>query len=355
MFRALLNAFILPNPFDRGVNDYWRVRLINVYLILTVLVFGFFSLFNLFVVRLYPNAIADIFGLLFVLAIVAYYRRSGNVGVTSSLVVSNIFLISLAIIIVAAKDYGVLFWSIFVPIFSLFLLGRKRGLLYTVLYYAMLLSYLSTRLGLDITPHLFIEFIAISMVLVAVVYYYELNRIEAYTLIQQVSIEDPLTGLYNRRRFNDLFEDELRRAQRNHRPFVFFIMDIDHFKHFNDTHGHHEGDKVLKQIAEVMQQYFRRSGDEVFRLGGEEFGGILSPGQHDDYLGYMEKLRQAIEELAIPHASTPAGVVTASFGLSIITDIGNITPMEVYQRTDEALYRAKQSGRNRIDVVLLPD
>lgn len=355
MFRRFLKPFILPNPFERGVNDYWRVRLINVYLVLTTVVFGFFSLFNLFVVKLYPNAIADIIGLIFVLATVAYYRKTGRVETTSTLVVLNIFLISFAIIVVAAKDYGVLFWSIFTPIFSLFLLGRKRGLGYTALYYLLLFAYLGSRLGQDISLHLFLEFAIISMVLVAVISYYELNRIEAYALIQKASIEDPLTGLFNRRHFNTVFEDELRRAQRNHTPFVFFIMDIDHFKHYNDTQGHHEGDVVLRKIAGVLQYHFRRSGDEVFRLGGEEFGGILSPGQHEDYLGYMDKLRQAIEDLAIPHPTGAAGVVTASFGLSITTDAGAVKPMELYQKTDEALYRAKQKGRNRIDMVILPE
>lgn len=355
MLRALLKPYFLSNPFERSVNDYWRVRLINIYLVLTTVVFSFFTLFNLFVVRLYPNAIADIIGLGFVLATVAYYRRTGRVETTSTMVVINICLVSFAIIVVAAKDYGILFWSIFVPIFSLFLLGRKKGLGYTAVYYFVLFAYLGSRLGQDISGHLFVEFTVISLVLVAVVYYYELNRIEAYALIQRVSIEDPLTGLFNRRHFNTLFEDELHRAQRNQLPFVFFIMDIDHFKHYNDTQGHHEGDKVLKIIAEVMQHHFRRSGDEVFRLGGEEFGGILSPGQHNDYLGYMEKLRQAIEDLAIPHATETASVVTASFGLSITTDASALTATELYQKTDEALYRAKQKGRNRIEIVLLPD
>jgi diguanylate cyclase (GGDEF)-like protein len=354
MFRALLKPFVLSNPFERGLNDYWRVRLINIYLVLTTLVFGFFSLFNLFVVKLYPNAIADIIGLLFVIATVVYYQRTGRVNVTSSLVVSNIFLISFAIIVVAAKDYGILFWSIFVPIFSLFLLGRKRGLLYTALYYAALFAYLVTRLGEDISAHLLLEFIIISLVLVAVIYYYEFTRNEAYALIQQVSVEDPLTGLSNRRRFSALFEEELHRAQRNQTPFIFFIMDVDHFKSYNDSYGHHEGDKVLRQIAEVLKRYFRRSGDEVFRLGGEEFGGILSPGHHSDYLGYMEKLRQEIEALAIAHSASPAGVVTASFGLAIVTDASALTAMELYQKTDEALYLAKEKGRNRIDLTILP-
>ena len=207
----------------------------------------------------------------------------------------------------------------------------------------------------EISAHEFIEFVIISLVLVAVIYYYEFNRLEAYTLIQRAAVEDPLTGLSNRRHFNKVFEDELHRAQRNDFPFVFFIMDIDHFKQFNDTQGHLEGDLALKRVAEVLRHHFRRSGDEVFRLGGEEFGGILSSGSHNDYLGYLEKLRSSIESLAISNVTTTADVITASFGVSITTDAGSVTPVEIYQKTDEALYRAKEKGRNRIEIVLLPE
>lgn len=355
MYQAILKLIVLPNPYERGANDFWRVRLINIYLILTILVFVFFTLFNLYITKLYPNAIADIFGLVFVLLIVAYYRRTRRVDVASLLVALNICLISFAIIVITPKHSGVMYWSIFVPIFSILLMSRQKGARYSLIYYGFLFAYLGSLVGEEISAHEFVEFVLISLVLVAVLYFYEFNRLEAYALIQRASIEDPLTGLHNRRQFNKLFEDELHRAARNEMPFIFFIMDIDHFKHFNDTQGHLEGDKALQQVAELLQHHFRRSGDEVFRLGGEEFGGILSPGQHDDYLGYMEKLRKAVESLAIPNATETADVMTASFGLSITTDPGAVTPIKVYQKTDEALYRAKEKGRNRIEIVLLPE
>lgn len=355
MFRNVVKFFSLPNPLDRWENDYWRLRLINVYLVLTTFVFGFFTLFNLFVVNLYRNAIADIVGLLFVIATFAYYRRSGRVDITSRLVVLNLYLISMAVIIVAPKEYGILFWSIFAPIFSLFLLGRRKGLLHTGLYYAVLVGYLLTQLGTSVSAHLFVEFIMASLILVAVIYYYELNRSEAYALIQRASIEDPLTGVYNRRQFNRLYEEEFRRAERNHTPFIFFIMDIDHFKRYNDNYGHHEGDNALRQLSSLLKHHFRRSGDAVFRLGGEEFGGIINPSEHDNYLGYLEQLRRDIEALAIRHESESAGVVTASFGLSISSELDTLTPMAIYQKTDKALYQAKQKGRNRIEMVILPE
>jgi len=351
MFSKLARFLVLPNPFDQGMNDYWRVRLINAYLILTLLVFSFFSVFNIAVVGLYTNAIADLVGLLLVLITVMDYHRARNVGRTSVLVVLNIYLISIAIIMVAAKDYGILLWSIFAPIFSFFLLGRVRGLLATLVYYSVLTVYLFSEIGDQVTLHLFIEFVSVSAILVAVIYHYELNRSMAYALIHKASVEDALTGLHNRRWFNRTFESEYRRALRDMRPFIFFIMDIDHFKRYNDTNGHDQGDEVLKQVADVLARNMRRSGDEIFRLGGEEFGGILASEEHTDVYSHVEKLRREIEMLAIELEQGSDRIVTASFGLSITTPHESITPTMIYRETDQALYRAKELGRNRVERV----
>jgi diguanylate cyclase (GGDEF)-like protein len=349
MLSRIVQPLILPNPFERGANDFWRVRLINAYLVLTVLVFTFFAVFNILVVKLYANAFADIIGLTLALATVMEYRKNRNVGRTSSLVVLNIYLISLAIIMLADKGYGILFWSIFAPIFSLFLLGRWRGLLATAVYYAILLSYLSGQLGEGLSMHLFVEFVVVSLVLIAVVYHYELNRSEAYDLIHKASVEDALTGLYNRRWFNKCFESEYHRAERNRLPFTFFIMDIDHFKRYNDCNGHDKGDEVLRQVAQVLSERMRRSGDDIFRLGGEEFGGIISSDAASDAQAYVESIRHDIEALGIAIEPGAAEVVTASFGLTI-TDPGDPVPLSrIYRKTDQALYRAKEKGRNRVE------
>lgn len=350
MFSKFLRFLSLPNPFDRSANDYWRVRLINAYLILTLLVFSFFAVFNIAVVGLYSNATADIVGLILVLATVVDYHRNREVGRTSVLVVLNIYLISIAIIVVAAKDYGILMWSIFAPIFSFFLLGRIKGLLATLTYYTVLVIYLSGQLGGAVSTHLFIEFISVSIILVAVIYHYELNRSTAYELVHKVALEDPLTGLHNRRLFNKLFEREYRRAMRTHQPFVFFIMDIDNFKRYNDTHGHDKGDEVLCLISEVLAANMRRSGDEVFRLGGEEFGGIISNQGHTDVVAHVEKMRRDIEALNIElDPDVDGAVVTASFGISVTIPDEAVAPTQIYRDTDQALYAAKENGRNRIE------
>jgi diguanylate cyclase (GGDEF)-like protein len=350
MKRVLLRPLLLPNPFERSSNDFWRVRLFNTYLVLTLLVFGFFAIYNFTVANLYMNGAADLVGLLLGFITVAEYRMNKNVGRTSWFVVLNVALLTLAIIMISAKDFGILMWSVFTPIFALFLLGLRRGLQATLVFYALLLIHLYSVLGTQINSHLLVEFIAISLALCGVIYFYEFNREVTYGLIQRAALEDALTGLYNRRWFNNRFESEYLRARRDDRPFYFFIMDIDRFKLYNDTNGHDKGDEVLRRIAEILAYNMRRGGDEAFRLGGEEFGGIISSGTQEEVIAHVEKIRCDIEALEIEISPGSGLVVTASFGLSATVPDDRIKSTEVYRLTDQALYRAKENGRNRVEM-----
>lgn len=350
MERILIRPLLLPNPFDRGSNNFWRVRLFNTYLVLTLLVFGFFAIFNFTVVNYYANGIADVVGLLLGLITIADYRINQKVERTSWFVVLNVMLLTLTIIMISPKNFGILMWSVFTPIFAFFLLGLRRGLQVTLFFYALLMAHLFSVLGTQVNTHMLVEFVAVSLALCGVIYYYELNREVTYDLIRRASLEDALTGLYNRRWFNARFEKEYLRSLRDQRPFYFFIMDIDHFKRYNDTNGHDKGDEVLCQVAEVLADNMRRAGDEAFRLGGEEFGGIISSGTLQEVTAHVEKIRRDIEALDIEIAPGSGMVVTASFGLSETSPDERIRATEVYRLTDQALYRAKELGRNRVEL-----
>lgn len=202
LLRVLRKSFLLPNPFDQGANDYWRVRLINAYLLLAMIVLGTFFLLNLFVFRLYANVVVDAVGMIFVLAIIFHYRNRKRIETTSTLVVLNVFLVTFLVVVLGMQDYGTLYWSMFSPLISLFLLGRKKGMIFVSVYYAVLFVYLGSLAGGEISLHELVNFIGVTLVLTAGVYYYEGNRAKAYALIERASIEDPLTGLYNRRHFN---------------------------------------------------------------------------------------------------------------------------------------------------------
>lgn len=167
--------------------------------------------------------------------------------------------------------------------------------------------------------------------------------------LEQMSITDALTSLYNRRYFNEVFPKLINSAKREDENICFAILDIDYFKQYNDKYGHLEGDEVLKKISKVMSSFLLRADDYCFRLGGEEFGVLFKGLNFDEAKKFVENMRQSIEELHIQHAkSESSDYVTASFGL-VVKKAKEVKIYEdLYREADELLYRAKAEGRNRV-------
>ncbi|MAL97020.1 MAG: hypothetical protein CL583_01085 [Alteromonadaceae bacterium] len=164
--------------------------------------------------------------------------------------------------------------------------------------------------------------------------------------LEQVSLTDGLTGLANRRHFDQYLEQEWTRAQRDGLPLSLILIDIDYFKPFNDEYGHPAGDECLKRVSDVLRTVSRRPGDLVARYGGEEFALILP--QTDTAQTVAEACRLAVEALSIPHAASgTAPVVTVSAGVCTLVPQPGMSPGLLTQSTDVALYEAKAKGRNR--------
>jgi two-component system, sensor histidine kinase LadS len=160
---------------------------------------------------------------------------------------------------------------------------------------------------------------------------------------------DPLTGLLNRRQFETLVEEEIHRRHRDGKPLLFAMLDVDDFKLFNDTYGHQAGDEVLVEVSKLLRAHFRRAGDRLFRLGGEEFGILLEADSLQAGRYALERFRHALEQLQIPHEASRHGVVTGSFGLVCCSDYDQVpSAMAVYRQADGAMYEAKQRNRNRV-------
>lgn len=169
--------------------------------------------------------------------------------------------------------------------------------------------------------------------------------------LEITAITDELTGLFNRRHFNLIFEQELDRARRNSVMLGLAILDVDHFKQYNDNYGHQKGDHVLAAIGRLLKSRLNRASDFAFRLGGEEFGILFTGIEGRDAVDFAEDVRCAITELGIEHNwSKVAPVVTASMGLACIVPGLATTMDEVYHIGDEALYKAKADGRNQISI-----
>jgi diguanylate cyclase (GGDEF)-like protein/PAS domain S-box-containing protein len=166
-------------------------------------------------------------------------------------------------------------------------------------------------------------------------------------LLQQ-SIRDPLTGLYNRRYLQEALFREMAHSRRNQSGFAVLMIDVDHFKQFNDSFGHHAGDLVLQSVARVIEAQFRRS-DVACRFGGEEFT-VLLPGTGLELAQRLAHgLLDGIRGLVLSHEGRPLDRITASLGLALFPDHGS-SPQALLEAADAALYQAKSAGRNRVVV-----
>lgn len=173
---------------------------------------------------------------------------------------------------------------------------------------------------------------------------------EANQRLQHLSSIDGLTGIANRRQFDEALESEWRRAFRNDTSLALVMLDLDEFKRFNDTYGHQRGDECLRQVASTLKLSLRRAGDLIARYGGEEFVAILPDCDIPGALRYAETVRAAVQELAIPHKSSPVSrIVTLSAGVSAAFPRRGAYPDELIARADQALYLAKGSGKDKVE------
>jgi diguanylate cyclase len=172
----------------------------------------------------------------------------------------------------------------------------------------------------------------------------------AHQALQKFSLEDALTGLANRRRLDAVLPQELGRVRRTQAPLGVIMLDIDHFKLFNDRYGHVAGDTCIQAVAKVLTSYARRAEDLPARYGGEEMMLLLPGANEANTLAIAEGIRQAVFDLAREHLGSPIGVVTVSLGVAIAyaQQAENDDIAALIQQADAALYQAKSQGRNQV-------
>ena len=174
-------------------------------------------------------------------------------------------------------------------------------------------------------------------------------------LLRRLAYMDGLTDVANRRHFDQTLEAEWRRCRRSHQPLALILLDIDHFKQFNDRYGHQAGDECLRRVAAALRSGLSRSHDLVARYGGEEFVCLLPESALAGAATRAEALRQAVQALGIEHAGSPAGVVTISAGVAALVPEADSSPAALLALADERLYRAKAQGRNWVVSALAAD
>lgn len=167
--------------------------------------------------------------------------------------------------------------------------------------------------------------------------------------LERLSLVDQVSGIANRRRFDATLEAEWRRLLRHRRPLAVLMVDIDSFKPYNDTYGHQDGDRCLRLVAEAIQAAVHRPGDLVARYGGDELVAVLPNTTIEGARRVAEAMRAAVEALQIPHRGSPVSPwVTVSVGAAAMVPESQGPVSQLVDAADQALYRAKAAGRNRI-------
>jgi len=173
--------------------------------------------------------------------------------------------------------------------------------------------------------------------------------------LAKLASKDFLTGLSNRRLFDEMLDRDLRREGRSHAPLSLLLMDVDYFKKYNDTYGHISGDDCLRAVSLVLGRNVKRPGDTIARYGGEEFACILPSTSHDGAMTLAEVLRSGVEGLGTPHAASEVSDrVTMSIGVLTVEDVEGASPKMLLNACDALLYKAKEQGRNQVIGQVVP-
>lgn len=199
------------------------------------------------------------------------------------------------------------------------------------------------------------QFYAVFFTIIAILFILTINRMfylknrKYIDKIEELTITDAMTTLYNRRYFDGFFENCLRIQQRTKQSISFIIFDIDFFKQYNDTYGHQAGDNAIKTIAITIKESLRRASDKAFRLGGEEFGILCIAMDENELITFADSIRKKIEYLKIEHKSSSVSkYMTISMGIIAVKEGEINSTSQIYKFADEALYKAKESGRNKV-------
>lgn len=353
--------------FDEYSPQRRKVVLINILLIISGVILFTFTIYNYLISQNIKLFLIDFLSSLAVIAIFYDLRIFHNIQRSAFVTTLLVFSLMIAIVyFVEGKDFT-LVWSVFFPIFAIFINGSEKGFLITTVFYAIV--FYLTYQGIGVwqdglwNAASYWRFVVASVGISIVVYFFEMSFDKAYEMLEhnrkkeqqyietleEYSITDPLTKLYNRRYLNMQFGKMFQKAKKHKSYFAFYIFDLDFFKQYNDTFGHIAGDTALKRIAWTLtHNVFKRDVDYIFRLGGEEFCGILIADELSNIQHALYNAKQAIEDLQLSHPHGAKDVLTASFGVAIIHSFEVEDFDKMYKIADRALYEAKARGRNCI-------
>jgi len=342
-------------------------------MLLVLIILGLFSLtlsqFGAYTKPGEPKSVGAVFDLItlaavLLLAVEYGLSRSRHFPLATALAVGTVLSATFVAVIVNPNNLQFLFFLILGGLLgSLFLSARATAIVFVVTFIGLLL--LPTFVPVFSTSNhanalFFILAVGGLVVMAATLRQRYLDQldwrtqqlVESEARLRELSIRDPLTGLFNRRYLEEMLALELIRAVRKQYPIGIIMADIDHFKRFNDTHGHAVGDAVLVQVGKLLRTHVR-SSDVTCRYGGEEFIFILPEASREITQTRAEQMREDASQLHVQYEGQTLEAVTLSLGVAVFPDHGS-TIDALLGAADTALYRAKHEGRDRVVVARTP-
>jgi len=345
---------------------YTKIVILNALLFIGLAINLFFMFYNLFFSHIYILFFINL-SIVLSFAYALYLLRENHDHVRAGYIGAFfLFIAFIATVLTQQGENYTLIWTYFFAPFVIITLGASRGLRVALVFSAIifLLSYMGVGGWLNGTWSIasYLRFVLAHILMLYIIYAIQnsneqankkieiLRKIEEeqLQLLQKLSTTDSLTSMYNRRHFEEIFPRLIKSTEEDRKILAFFTLDMDNFKQYNDTYGHQKGDWALIQIAEVLQGYFDQESDYTFRLGGEEFAGILIGNRVAQIKERIDRFPLYLENKQIDHISSNVKpVLTCSIGAYIVSD-GNRDHDTIYSRADAALYRAKSAGRNQV-------
>lgn len=370
LLKKLIKNFFTANIDYVDSVSYRRVIMINSVLLLSAIVFYLFTYANIFIIQEYEIALLDFIAANASLLTLYMLRRTKNIKAAAFISIVIVIVFMIAFILKNENTHFGIIWSIFIPVMAISFNGKKIGLAFSLFFYTVMFYLAYDGIGtwnkggwgtLD-----FLRFTVASSLLTYVIYTAEAAHEDADNEVLEIrhreqemlenikiqAITDVLTGLYNRRYFNEIVPKLLGIAQREEARICLFILDVDYFKNYNDHYGHQKGDEVLRLIAQEVMSFIQRDDDFVFRIGGEEFAGIVHTQNTEEAQAWISQINTKILNLNIEHLHShlKEKKVTVSIGLccKLVTEKTDLNYF--YQSADKALYQAKELGRHTLVV-----
>jgi len=244
-------------------------------------------------------------------------------------------------------------WSFLYMYLVMSFYGHQQGLWISLTFLTSLCGLLFYFTNSTVTMMEFVRFVMVSVFTLFFAYLAEMlisrtfeKLIAAKSMLEQLTKTDALTGLFNRRHFDEVLPLQISTANRSKELLALAIIDIDHFKSYNDTYGHPAGDVALVALADLLRIQMKRCNDAVFRLGGEEFALLYQAKDETSAVKLIEDIREAVESL--DKYCEIEKQITISAGLLLINAKQNFTVEQAYELADQSLYHAKNSGRNKV-------